>query len=487
MAAVGYVPMGWLCSMTMRVAIVIPLHAVAWLGLLSGLSGCAHYQAMPLDLQTNRQELSHRTLGDADLQQRLQALQLLPGNQPVSHWDRAQLLVIAAERNPQLLAARAQLQTATAARMTAHALPNPTVTLGTEYTLSQAAESPWLWSLSTDWLLDTGLRRQLRTGLADLSVRAARLDYAEMLWSVRSELRTALLSYLLSAQRHAVLTEMVSDQQRLRDLQRQRLTHGAAGAAEVLQVDLELARARSSLADNLQLLATARSGIAHTLGMPLSALQQQDFIWDELIHVVALDDDDLLRRRETALLSRADLEHALLAYQSRELELQQAIRQQYPQLSIGPGYTWDHGAHKVTLGLSFSLPLFNRNQGPIAEAEARRSGAGDEVMAIQAQILNEIDSAQQAYQSAVQNLQTVLQQSDAVESLLQQARQALALGGMDQIGVVTATLATRVQSLAVLDAVEVMQRSLGQLEDALRTPLSGPELALGQSALFNRQ
>jgi outer membrane protein TolC len=356
--------------------------------------------------------------------------------------------------------------------------------LGSEYSLTQTAEPPWLWSVSTDWLLDVGLRRRMRGELADTQLRAARADYAEALWTTRSELRAALLSYLINEQRRAVAIRAVADQERLLALQRQRVAVGEAARGEASLVELELARARSSLADNSRVQATALLQIAQSLGVSVAVVKQQAFNWDDVLHIIAVDDAQLNDLREAALLSRADLERAMFDYQSRELELRQAVRQQYPQLSIGPGYMWDHGIKKATLGVSFSLSIFNRNQGPIAEAEARRTAAGEQALAIQAQVLNEIDSARDAYQLAMQTLAAVLQQSDAAEALLQQANRELSLGATDQTGVISAKVAADAQSLAVLDAVERMQQSLGQLEDALRTPLSGPEMALGKTTLL---
>lgn len=435
------------------------------------LSGCAHYQSQPLDLKASQQSVAGQRLDNTGSSSR--------------QWDRAQLLAAAAEHNPKLRVVRAQLQAASAATITARSLPNPTLSLGSEYTLTQTAESPWLWSVTTDWLLDAGLRRQLRTKLADNAVRTARLDYAEALWLVRSELRAALLSYLSGEQRIQLLSGAVTDQERLLGLQRQRVTQGEAAAAEALQVELELIRARSSLAENNRQQSAALAQLAQALGVSISALQQQRLTWDDLIRIPALDEAALLKQRDAALLSRTDLERAVLDYQSSELELQQAVRQQYPQVSIGPGYTWDHGVHKASLGLSLSLPIFNRNQGPIAEAEAARTIAGEQAMTVQAKILNEIDAAHVGYQSAVQVLQDVVQQSDVTDALLQQAERALTLGAADQNSVLAARLEANAQSLAVLNAVEVMQQALGQLEDALRTPLSGPELQLNTRQLLN--
>ncbi len=453
------------------------------LGILLGLTGCTHYQARPLDLHSSAQQFAAASLSDEQLAARLAALNLQ--NPAYSgKWDRAQLLVVASERNPKLMMARSQMKAASAARTTAGALPNPTLSLGSEYNLSQSTESPWLWSVTTDWLLDAGLHRQLRMDLADTGLNAARLEYAEILWSVRSELRAALLGYFISSQRIQLLNRTINNQEQLLELHRQRITQGEAVASDALQVELELARERSNLAESLRLQNVSLAQIATATGMPIAALQTQSMVWDDVLHVASIDEVQLDHLRDNALLSRADLERAVSNYQGRELELQQAVRQQYPQISIGPGFSWDHGVKKVSLGLSVGLPVFNRNQGPIAEAEAARELAGEQVLQVQSQILNEIESARQAYLTSVQSLQEAVKQHDAADKLSVQAQQAMTLGATDRIEVIAAQLLVTTQSLTVLDNVERMQQALGQLEDALRTPLSGPELELDRKSLL---
>ncbi len=106
-------------------------------------------------------------------------------------------------------------------------------------------------------------------------------------------------------------------------------------------------------------------------------------------------------RRSRALLSRPDLERAIADYDARELELKQQVSAQYLQTSLGPGYTYDHGIRKATFNASIALPIFNRNEGPIAEAVAARELAGRHALTVQATILNEIDAAAQGYESAL--------------------------------------------------------------------------------------
>ncbi len=80
--------------------------------------------------------------------------------------------------------------------------------------------------------------------------------------------------------------------------------------------------------------------------------------------------------RSRALLSRPDLERAIADYDARELELKQQVSAQYLQAALGPGYTYDHGIRKATFNASVALPIFNRNEGPIAEAVAAPRSRG---------------------------------------------------------------------------------------------------------------
>jgi hypothetical protein len=55
---------------------------------------------------------------------------------------------------------------------------------------------------------------------------------------------------------------------------------------------------------------------------------------------------------------------------------------QYPQFQLSPGYYWDHGIAKFPFDVGFTLPLFNRSEGEIAEARAAREVAGQRMLAV---------------------------------------------------------------------------------------------------------
>ncbi len=58
------------------------------------------------------------------------------------------------------------------------------------------------------------------------------------------------------------------------------------------------------------------------------------------------------------------------------------------------------------LGLTLELPILDQNQGPIAEAEARRKLAAAKFVELQSQVIGEIDRAVAGFRVAQEQLQT---------------------------------------------------------------------------------
>jgi outer membrane protein TolC len=87
--------------------------------------------------------------------------------------------------------------------------------------------------------------------------------------------------------------------------------------------------------------------------------------------------------RRQALLSRADILASLSQYAASEAALQLEVAKQYPDVHLSPGYEFDQGDNKWSLGLTVTLPVLNQNRGGIAEAEARRLESGETFLALQ--------------------------------------------------------------------------------------------------------
>jgi outer membrane protein TolC len=184
--------------------------------------------------------------------------------------------------------------------------------------------------------------------------------------------------------------------------------------------------------------------------------------------------------RERALLSRSDLEAAIGEYSIAEAQFKLAVKRQYPQLTLGPGYYWDHGVTKFPLDVGFTVPL-NGNKGEIAAARAARDVAGKRMLAVQADIFGEIAAAERAEHLARSSTDTAERRLENARHQAAQSELSLHLGEssvMERVG--AEILAIRAE-LAVLEMRAQLQTARNNLEDVLHSPLSGPEIALAQS------
>jgi outer membrane protein TolC len=211
--------------------------------------------------------------------------------------------------------------------------------------------------------------------------------------------------------------------------------------------------------------------MAESIGLSEAALAGEEFTFDfSTADIQALTSID---SRRIALQTRADILAALADYAAAEAELRLQIAKQYPDLHLGPGYMWNNGSagdSQWTLGATLELPILDQNQGPIAEAEARRHLAAAKFVELQSQIIGEIDRAVAGFRVATEELKTGKQLLLDEQKQQKSAEERLAAGSGDQLDLVTAQLESSNAALAQLDNEAKLQAALGALEDALQRP-----------------
>jgi len=164
---------------------------------------------------------------------------------------------------------------------------------------------------------------------------------------------------------------------------------------------------------------------------------------------------------------------ALSEYEASQAALQLEVARQVPDIHLGPGYEFDAGAHKFMLAASgISLPIFNRNEGPIAEAVARRKEIAARVNATQAQAIDETDRAIQNYHLALENLYLAESLFASQQRQWRDAQKTFNAGEADRLTLILAEYAFYATTLARQEARVQVQREIGQLEDAMQRPLS---------------
>lgn len=437
------------------------------------LAGCAQFHPKPISAEQAADNFGSRSLSNPGLQQFLAANQEAT-NPP--QWDLKALTLVAFYYQPALAEARAQLLAAQAARITAGQRPNPSVSVTPAYdTQIPQNPSPWIVPISFDVPIETAGKRGKRLAQSKHLAEAAQWNLVGTVWQVRSQIRTALVNYYYARQLRTLLAQQATAQSNVVHLLEGQVSAGVASEFLVTQAQIELNTTQLAEQDAIGKLNQARVELAHALGVPTRALNGAKFSFAALNRFPR----DLTRPavRRQALLNRADVRSALADYAASQSALQLEIANQYPDVHLGPGYAWNSGNagdNEWSLGLTVTLPLLNHNQGPVAEAEAKRTQAAAHFITVQADAEAQIDSALAGYRAALNEVATAKALLNNLTKRLNSVRAQEQVGEMDPLAVATAEVAFGTGQQNQLDAILKAQQALGSLEDAVQNPLTLP-------------
>lgn len=438
------------------------------------LTGCAtrRYRSAPIVPTESLSRLESRNLSDPSLRAFVEnnvGHSVAPW--PPKTWDLGTLSLAALYFNPILEAARARDEEAQAAIMTAGARPNPSLSI------SPGIPSPYLFNLDLAVPIETAGKRRHRVESARGLEQAARFDLADSAWKIRSGVRIALLNYLLTARSLNLLRseeQVRSDQVNILE---QRFSVGEIPRPEVDLARIELSKAHLVISTSEGHLAEAKAVLAASIGIPVAGLQGLYFSWSELDSPPSAESLSPRQIQQDAVLNRLDVRRSFAQYAASEADLQLEISKQYPDVQIGPGYTYEEKNNFFTLGLSTTLPLFNRNQGPIAEADARRREAAAAFLEKQAQVIAASERALALYVAALKELVEADQSLGQLQKAqLQLMQQAVRVGEEDRLALNGVEIESSVVARTRLDALARAQGALGELEDAVQRPLDPDEI-----------
>lgn len=438
---------------------------------LALLTGCQHYAPAPLDPSRSAAALQSRSFLDPGLHAFVTAV---PGRGaaewPPKAWTLDDLTLVALYFNPSLELARAEWAASRAAMTTAGASPNPVLNVTPGLSANAPAGiSPWFPTVTLDVPLETAGKRAHRIAVATHLADAARLATISEAWRVRGELRAALLEDRLLFRRVQELQRQDAVRERIQGMLDQRFQAGAVSRLEAGSGRLARTRSAADLAEAQRQWRSGRARLARVLGLPL----------DPVSPVVVADGPfsppdrppgfDLGAARESALTHRADVLAALSTYAASESQLRLEIAKQYPDLHLAPGYQFDQGEHKWSLGLSVELPVLNRNQGPIAEARARRDAEAVRFLTLQAKILADLERALDSCKAAEAQVAGFSKLRRDADEQMVRLKAGVDAGSADRMDLELALLERGATELSWIEVEGRHDLAVGELEDALQS------------------
>ena len=381
-------------------------------------------------------------------------------------WNVEKLSLAAVYFHPDLALARAEADEAAAKIRTAKMRPNPVLTFSPQYATFRAPPfTPWFFGANVQVPFETAGKRAKRTDQAVAAAEAARLRVSVRAWAARSRVRSAMLELYGARQNGRLLeTEQQLHESAIRKLTAQ-MDAGEVSPFELTQARLMANRTRLALEDARRVAATAQTRLASAVGVPTRALEGIKLDFTGFDH---LPSPHLSRRR--ALTERPDLLALLADYAAAEHALRLEVAKQFPDVTLGPGYDYNSGQNRWQLGVSLPVP-FNRNQGPIAEAEARRVTAEKRFLAQQAAIEGELDLALAAYQASMSKVATAGQLAKDAATSSKTTQSMVRAGAVSGLEFTRRQIEACAANLALQSARIEAQIAAGALEDAMQSPL----------------
>lgn len=310
---------------------------------------------------------------------------------------------IAAERNPQAMAARALVDIAEANRLDARLRPNPAMSVESEgYPLFESSRGSFINSqeltVRFDQEIETAGRRRLRTEAAASGVSAAQLTVRDRLRQLELAVRRAYLQLALAQADAQVARTSLEEIDRVLTVSRERVKVGESPRSEVSRLEVERLRFAEDAFSSQLALRNARAALLTLLGSRDLAqpLEASDALiptaeGGTILAVVSAPATALQLAAESPprpdlLAAREELRRA-----ETETRLQRALRS--PNITLGGGYKRDFETNGIAFGVTVPLPLWNKNQGGIARALAEQRVAENNVTSVELDVRLDIQQA----------------------------------------------------------------------------------------------
>ena len=306
-----------------------------------------------------------------------------PNNGPLQRLSLADAQRLAFERNWDLLAAAAGVDAATAQKIVVHEFPNPTLSLyssliNVDNHPSSTSEGNGLWDRSYDTifainqLFEIGGKRRSRKASAQAGFEGAKAQ----LFDARRTLDLAVAkAYVAAAQAEENVRVLLQSAGTLREeakIAEVRLRAGEISSSDKSQIEITAEQFELNAQSAKSAAAQARVALEVLLGMahPSGDCVLSDPLEALCATTAPLNTNSVGTWRPDVVAAEAALRKA-----EADLRLQKANRIPDPTILAQYEHEPPDNPNSVGFGVSFPVPLWNRNRGNILAAEAAREQA----------------------------------------------------------------------------------------------------------------
>jgi len=285
------------------------------------------------------------------------------------------LLKIVREKSPRFAVILQRIETARAEVAAAGVLPNPTISYGRFDLVGGGPNTMYEGNVQEQVTLEVPLliagQRGTRIEAAEKGVAAAEADVEAEYAALVHETRRLFVKLLAGQERVAIFEETARDMQHLAAIVTGRKEAGNASSYDELRIGVEASGIETRL-------ETARNDLAETVGDLGVLLGMPDWkpaaVGKLAVLGVPADAQKLLAE---AQVSNPDIVAAQRNESAADAGLEKARRERWPAVSVQVGTVYTDSPYSNTTfgGVAVEVPIFDRNQGGMAKAEAAKHAA----------------------------------------------------------------------------------------------------------------
>jgi cobalt-zinc-cadmium efflux system outer membrane protein len=302
------------------------------------------------------------------------------------------------QQNFQVIAARYDIDTAEAEKLTARLRPNPEVTVGFEgvpLNLSGNLLTEQQYAYNISQTFELAGKRGKRISVANANADVARAEFETVLWQLTNDLKRKFYAVILAKslldlanQNEATFEEVVKHTSEL-------VQAGEVSGLDLTRLEVEKLKFDTDLANAQRDYEVALRDLRVTLG--------GDYRTTEIEAVGSLDaqsyDFNFSDLRDKALAARPDLKAAKLSEVAADESIRLQDAQRIPDLDLAAGINQVPGGTSFfTYGVGITLPVHDRNQGERAKARIQKAKAQNQQRLVTNQVLSDVDKALVAFE-----------------------------------------------------------------------------------------
>ncbi|MBL9122476.1 MAG: TolC family protein [Planctomycetaceae bacterium] len=379
-------------------------------------------------------------------------------------WTLDELSELAMNQNPAIREAWAQIRSARGAAIQAGLYPNPTVNASSPQLAG--SDSQYNAFLTQEFVTKGKLR--LSRSAAMRAAQQAELQYVRRRFDILTTVRAQFYSALIAQQRVEVLKNLVVIANASRESADKLERVGEGTRTDSLLLKIEQDRAEIALENGNTLLAAAYQQLATAVGEPnLSITAVRGDV------TLVLPDYEYQALQAGVVTQNALAQVAQLEISRSRILLQRAIVEPFPNVIAMGGYqrqvndapVLNQGLFQVTM----PFPLWNRNQGNIASAQANVTAAAGQLGRVQNELSQRAAQALAEYRTAGQLVDRYEKEIlPRANELLKIAQQGYAAGQFDFLRLLQAQRVLLETNLTYVNAQESRWQAAAQIAGLLQ-------------------